>query len=185
MLKVAVTGAHGTGKTTLCNSLKRSLPDLGVCREVPRVIIEQVGDPDFFKRGHNTIDRQLLIFLYQLEEERKQARGHDILLCDRTPIDHLAYTLANHSRFSDSPEYIALKNLIADWLATFDLIFKVPIEFPLQDDGVREGAADFQTEIDRLIDRLYSELGTEVRVVKGTVEERTDIIKSVIQERLG
>ena len=111
MVKIAVSGAHGTGKTTLCEFLHRTSGaelDMAICREVPRIIIDRVGEPSFFKRGSNTVERQLLIFLYQLEEERKKGSGKNVLLCDRTPIDHLAYTLANHPKFRGSPEHTAL-----------------------------------------------------------------------------
>ena len=188
MLKIAVSGAHGTGKTTLCKYLEENtgaLIDLAICREVPRIIIQTVGDPDFFKRGHNTVARQLLIFLYQLEEERKQGVGKQVLLCDRTPVDHLAYTYANHADFRESEENAALLSLISEWLDTFDIIFKVPIEFPVHDDGVREGAADFQTEIDQAIDKLYEDFKVPMVLVTGTVEQRASIISQAIQERLG
>tara|TARA_R110001606_G_scaffold325391_1_gene472080 strand:+ start:1531 stop:2100 length:570 start_codon:yes stop_codon:yes gene_type:complete len=188
MLKIAVSGAHGTGKTTLCEFLEQNADrelDLAICREVPRIIIETVGDPGFFKRGSNTISRQLLIFLYQMEEERKKGAGRRSLLCDRTPVDHLAYTISNHGEFRNTEEYVALRSLIAEWLATFDIIFKVPIEFQVQDDGVREGAVDFQVEIDLLIDELYAEYLVPVVVVTGSVEQRAQTIHAAIQSKLG
>ena len=184
MVKIAVSGAHGTGKTTLCEFLERTKGadlDLAICREVPRIIIDRVGEQSFFKRGNNTVERQLLIFLYQLEEERKKGSGKKVLLCDRTPIDHLAYTLANHPEFRGSPEHAALNGLIEDWLKTFDLIFKVPIEFALHDDGIREGEADFQTEINAAIDDLYSEFQVSTIEVSGSVEDRAEQIAGAIR----
>ena len=175
IMKIAVSGAHGTGKTTICEHMLSRLSeshDLAICREVPRVIIDAVGDPHFFRRKNNTVERQFLIFLFQLEEERKQGEGRAILLCDRTPVDHLAYMLVNHPEFSKTPEFDALSRLIAPWLSTFDAIFKVPIEFELIDDGVREGAQKFQSSIDQKIDLLFDRFEVNPIIVTGSVEER-------------
>lgn len=95
MLKIALTGAHGTGKTTLVRRLQSSLAPLGrlaFCREAPRLIIERVGNEHFFRRGNNTPTRQALIFLEHMIEEQRRAEECDILITDRTLVDHLAYT---------------------------------------------------------------------------------------------
>ena len=71
-MKIALTGAHGTGKTTLTDALHRELSksySVEICREVPRVIIESVGDDEFFRRGNNTTLLQCLIFMFQIMED--------------------------------------------------------------------------------------------------------------------
>jgi len=187
LTKIAVSGAHGTGKTTICESLQAKYAEadwFAISREVPRIIVGAVNDSDFFKRGNNTIDRQLLIFLYQLEEERVRSDQKRILFCDRSPIDHLAYTLANHPSYEGTPEYQALEKLIKGWLMTFDRIYKVPIEFALEDDGVRESDLIFQKEIDKLIDRLYEKLGITCPEISGSVESRTAVLSDYIESKL-
>lgn len=186
-LKIAVSGAHGTGKTTLCENLQMRFMDtssLEICREVPRVIIETVEDQEFFRRENNTVVRQFLIFLYQMEEERTRGLSTHVLLCDRTPVDHLAYTLLNHPDFSETPECRALEKIISVWLSTFDQIFKVPIEFEVKDDGVREAASEFQKEIDRTIDHLYQKFDIRPSVVSGSVEDRARPIADLIANSL-
>lgn len=178
-MKLALTGAHGTGKTTLTNALRNHLLDshsVSICREVPRLIIDLTKEDEFFRRGNNTLLRQSLIFLYQAIEDHLMAVDADIVITDRTMIDHLAYTLALFPAFPQTQEYVALREAIASWMQTYDYIFKLPIEFDVIDDGVREGDADFQRAIDKQIDALYQNFGIEPIDISGSVGERVNSI---------
>lgn len=175
-MKVALTGAHGVGKTTLLNVLRDELGgpgEVAICREVPRVIIAAAGEDTFFRRGENTPLRQLLILFYQVIEEGLRRREADTVLADRTVVDHLAYTVVLFPELVNSPEYTAVLNAARLWLPGYDLIMKLPIEFAAVDDGVREADAEFQAEIDATIDRIYAELGVRPLVISGSIEQRT------------
>jgi predicted ATPase len=184
-MKVALTGAHGVGKTTLLSRLSQVLevPN-AVCREVPRLIIESASDEHFFRRGNNSPLRQFLILFYQLVEEDTRAREAALVLSDRTLVDHLAYTVALFPDIESTSEYAALMAAVRTWLPQYDLILKVPIEFPVSDDGVREGDVQFQRQIDQRIDALYRQLHVEPIDVRGTVEQRTTRAVQLIRERL-
>ena len=80
--------------------------------------------------------------------------------------------------FVEEPEYKPVHLAIERWLKTYDLIFKIPIEFQVMDDGVREGDADFQKKIDRKIDDLYDSFSIAPVIISGTVEERTRAVLS-------
>lgn len=175
-MKIALTGAHGVGKTTLLNVLKHELggpSEVAICREVPRVIIGAAGNDTFFRRGENTPLRQLLILFYQVIEEGLRRREADTVLADRTLVDHLAYTVVLFPEMVGCPEYTAILNAARLWLPEYDLIVKLPIEFAVVDDGVREADTEFQAQIDDAIDGLYAELGVRPVVISGSVEERT------------
>jgi len=124
-LRIAFTGAHGTGKTTLCNELASMLKghdDVVISREVPRVIVDTVGDPEFFRRGNNSLERQLLIFFYQATEDRFLTLKSKYVLHDRTMVDHLAYTTTLFPEFRKREEYTALISAIRTWLSQYDFI---------------------------------------------------------------
>lgn len=179
MKVVALSGAHGTGKTTLCRKLEEKLTDsckVSLCRAVPRVIIDEVKDRDFFRRGNNTPLRQFLIFIYKLWEEREKAVGADILICDRTVVDHLAYAIRLFPELMGSREMFAIEALAQNWIRAYDYVFKLPIEFPLQDDGVREADIEFQAEINQTIDQLYARFELIPTVVGGSLEDRVSAI---------
>lgn len=188
MTKIALTGAHGTGKTTLTAALKKELEAsmrTAICREVPRVIIDTVEQEEFFRRGKNTPLRQSIIFLFQVIEDFFQSRESDITISDRTMVDHLAYTLCLFPEFEREEEFIPLQSAIARWMGTYDLIFKIPIEFPVQDDGVREGDHEFQKQIDEKIDELYERLDIIPITISGTVEQRKLSVMSGVTSLMG
>ncbi|WP_269584426.1 ATP/GTP-binding protein [Roseibium sp. Sym1] len=178
-MKIALTGAHGTGKTTLTDTLHKSLSEsynTKVCREVPRVIIEAVGQDEFFRRGNNTPLRQCIVFLYQILEDHFKGLEAEILISDRTIIDHLAYMLDLFPEFQNEPEYKPIHKMIEQWMTTYDLIFKVPIEFQVKDDGVRESDLNFQQKIDKKIDELYINFGISPKIISGSVDMRTKLV---------
>ncbi|WP_299631760.1 AAA family ATPase [uncultured Roseobacter sp.] len=174
-MKLALSGAHGTGKTTLVNALYEELKDsrnVEICREVPRVIGEVVGDREYFRRGNNTELRQALIFLYQVMEDHLVGSDKDILISDRTMVDHLAYTDVLFPEFSGTSEFKVISDAVQRWLATYDYILKVPIEFKVQDDGTREADLSFQASIDQKIDEFYLKFGVNPVVITGSVSDR-------------
>ena len=61
------------------------------------------------------------------------------------------------------------------------MIFKLPIEFPAEDDGVREVDLKFQNDIDQQIDALYFLFGIVPIVVTGSVERRAETIKIALE----
>ncbi|MBO6561848.1 MAG: ATP-binding protein [Nisaea sp.] len=178
-MKIGLTGAHGTGKTSLAKNLQSNLIKINItkiCNETPRIIIDLVDDSTFFQRGKNTTLRQLLIFLFQATEDYFQEKEADILIADRTMIDHLAYTLDLFPEFENSAECNALIFSIKKWMQTYDHIFKIPIEFPLENDGVREEDINFQARIDQKIDALYDKFNIQPIPVSGSTQDRADFI---------
>lgn len=179
MRKIALTGAHGTGKTTLATELTKRLEGLGrvhACREAPRLIAESVGDPEFFRRGNNSPERQGIIFLEHVLEEQRQGTDCEILVTDRTLVDHLAYTAILFPEAERSLEFGVYKRITFETLDQYAAIFKVPIEFPLVDDGVREGDQEFQAAINDKIDDLYRQAGIMPQVVRGSVDQRASLV---------
>jgi thymidylate kinase len=164
LVKLTFVGAHGTGKTTLVNALAERIESLGikcsVTPEVPRIICESADDATYFRRGKNSLSKQILLLVGQPIYEVAAINGASILLCDRAILDHWAYT--RHLFMKELKEQEALSplsNLIAKHCQSYDFIFYVPIEFAPLDDGTREGDQDFQKAIDQEIRELLKTFG--------------------------
>ncbi len=182
-MKLALSGAHGTGKTTLITAVYDRLKDsqkIEICREVPRVIGDVVGEKEYFRRGNNTELRQCAIFLYQVMEDFFVHSRAEIVLSDRTMVDHLAYTEILFPEFGSTSEYEVVSNAVQRWLETYDHILKVPIEFQVEDDGTREADIAFQKAIDEKIDELYAKYGISPSTVTGSVLDRTSQVIGII-----
>jgi nicotinamide riboside kinase len=163
MTKVGVTGAHGTGKTTLVCVVAEAInkPFIReVARECPLPINEAA-----------TYETQKWILRHQIMKEMEHLG--EWVLTDRTSLDNLAYLyyLENIGRVNDQ-QLADYENIALPWGETYDMLFYVPIEFPLVDDGVRATSPRYQKDIDENIKMILDGEGYEYVTLKGSVEER-------------
>lgn len=186
--RIALTGSHGTGKTTLANALVADLAAKGLTAasvpEVPREVCTAAGDPEFFRRENNSLTRQItLLYGQPVFERRAEASGPSVVVCDRTVLDHWAYTTA---LFADALRGDGLDKVLASftssYMPSYDLIAYVPIEFGPVDDGTREGDVLFQQQIDQRIRDLLGEFAVNHLVVRGSVGERLDQLHTAIKQ---
>ena len=118
-MKIAITGAHRVGKTTLVEKLQEYLPEYD-SRIEPYYELEASGY-EFSERP--TADD----FLNQLEYSMQQILKSDTnVIFDRCPIDFLAYIHA----LDETRNIQSLYNRIEDTMKEIDLIVFVPVEVP-------------------------------------------------------
>ncbi|MBX7119724.1 MAG: ATP-binding protein [Gemmatimonadaceae bacterium] len=169
-LKVAFVGTHGVGKTTLCFDLAGQLKrlDLGVdiVKEVARRCPLPINE-------ETTRDAQEWILHSQVAEEIAAQAVYEVVICDRSVLDNYAYLVARAGR---TP---ALDALVADWIGTYDALFKVPVTAAPSFDGTRAVSRHFQLEIDATLERLIGDLG--VTVVRLDPEARDGWVPRVIE----
>src|SRR5215204_3817681 len=97
-MRIAVSGTHGTGKSTLIDAFLRAHPDFTHEPEPYTVLVEDFGEEfsavpcveDFFRQLEFNVDRL-----------RQHARAERVLY-ERCPIDFLAYIDALDSRSNDA-----------------------------------------------------------------------------------
>lgn len=177
-MKIAFTGAHGVGKTTLINSLKERLSqekDVEVTKEVPRIICELANEPEYFRRGNNTLPKQLVILLGQVVLEYNSKKSN-LLICDRTIFDHWAYTTYLFKEEINESLSTSIEHFLFEHMKSYDKIFYLPIEFEVQDDGTRESDKKFQSNIDTIILKNLKKNELEYIEITGSVEERTETV---------
>lgn len=99
MIKIAVSGTHSTGKTTVCKALYDLAISSGIdaCRipEAARIVFgERCGSQETLARDDRA-EIQRKIFLTQLRlEDEAVSGGHDLVICDRTLMDIVVYARA-------------------------------------------------------------------------------------------
>jgi hypothetical protein len=149
-MKLAFIGSHGVGKTTLCFDVAARLKrlDLGVdlVKEVARACPLPINKS-------TTLEAQSWILHTQIAEELAADSRYQVVVCDRSALDNYAYLVHQVGR---RPEY---DDLVRRWMETYHALFKVPILHPPSFDGTRDTSESFQSQIDRLIDRLLDQLG--------------------------
>jgi len=176
-MRIAVTGSHGVGKTTLISHLlgvlNKEEEKFKLLPETPRQAVE-LG----FTINENTpIETQFWIFAKQIEMEHL---AKNYFIADKCFIDLLAYS---KFLFLDKPEFLQVLNDIAKKaVANYNLVIYVPAgEFPIEDDGVRSTDPKFQKEIDRLVVDILNEFGVSYIKISGNREERIGKVLEIVE----
>jgi nicotinamide riboside kinase len=151
-MKIAFIGTHGVGKTTLCFELAAALKRLDLSVDLVKEVAR--GCPLPINR-ETTDAAQNWILHTQVAQEIELTAAFDAIVCDRAVIDNYAYMVQAAGR---RPE---IEPFIRHWMATYDLLVKVPVIAAPTFDGTRDTSVDFQTAIDRLLDQLLAEFAIE------------------------
>lgn len=171
---MAFTGAQGTGKTTILKEFESQ--GKNVITEVVRNLSK--NGVKINKDGGDA-DQKKIFSTYKKQLSVKDDKGY---ISDRCLIDVFAYTLylAQHNKVSKeivNSQFKALKKFVSD---NPDIIYcYFPIEFAVEDDGVRSLDEEYRKEIDNNIKSILSMLQIPFVIVKGTVRERVNIVNNV------
>jgi len=174
-LRIALTGSHGAGKTTLARALAEKLD---------KTLIADRARSAALETGVNHVrelreDRQkAMLFQYAVlvrqlaEEARRPLTG---FVSDRSTLDFLAYWQAYGLPENPAYEKVCLNN-------RYDLLVYVPAEFPPEEDGFRDPDPAFQREVDRRIRELLPLVPWPVVRVSGTLEKRAAAVLTRLRE---
>lgn len=113
LMKIAITGAHGSGKSTLITYVYSELKKKGL-----RVNLSpEVARSSLFLAANEKIPKmQMDLFGRQIAIEMTYSRNCDILLCDRSIFDILMYT---RLFFPDNPEAVSYTKSMASFCSEY------------------------------------------------------------------
>lgn len=137
--KIAVTGTHGTGKTTLAFQLAVEYKKMG---HNVKIVQEVARSCPFPLNKDMTKDTALWIYHAHMVKELEAARTHDVVICDRTFYDSFVYAKCNRIDLGELPW-----NLKLDLGNHYDQIFFVQPDMAIKEDGVRSVDYDFQQKV--------------------------------------
>lgn len=167
-MRIAVSGSHGTGKSTLVSALARKLPAYESVDEPYHSMLDEgyvFAAVPSFREFEQLLDRSLT--------ELTEPLPHDVLF-DRCPVDYLAY-LANLTRPKD--------HLLRRWIpevgeaiSRLELVVYVPIERPDRIPVHREEGRNLRRRVDETIREMLVEdgwgFGVTFLEVHGDFEDR-------------
>jgi nicotinamide riboside kinase len=163
-MKIAITGSHGTGKTTLANAVSEIL-SLPLIDETARQIINTIPKNIDYRDGLSS-DQRYLMQKTILQLQYFQESLFSNFVSDRASFDIKVYT-----------ELLTGQKIITEY-NRYDLVVYVPIEFELKDDGVRFVDLEFQKQISqKMKDLIHKEIPKgKVLEVQGSVSQRLNQI---------
>lgn len=177
-MKYCLTGTHSTGKSTLLAALKEVYPEAyfndsstrdATTKEERR--LEVITDQTQRNIYHKILEKEVMLDLV--------SRKRNVFM-DRSFIDFVAYTHAFYTRGHLSKNFRdAMVKELTKRLDYYDIVFYLPIEFEIVDDGIRSIDVELQKEVDSHIREMLSMFDSVV-TLKGTLDERIAQIRNSI-----
>lgn len=171
-MRIAISGSHRTGKSTLLSELAGFMPTYRTVDE-PYHLMEEDGHEFSHPPSIEDFEAQLERSIEELREAGEK------VLFDRCPLDLLAY-IAVHDE-ADSFDLDAWLPKVRDALQTLDLVVFVPIEereriaFAASDDGEEDRTAVDEKLRELVVEDPY-EFGLRVIEVHGDLESRAQAV---------
>lgn len=167
-MRIAVSGTHGVGKSTLIEEFLRLHPEFEHEPEPYEVMVDDYGEEFSAEPRVEDFLRQLE---FNLERLGQHARDEKVIY-ERCPLDFLAYINALDSSVSD-----ALMERISDAMRQLDLIVYLPL------DDASDGE---YPKLRRAMDHQLSEIltSTNVAVVEatGSSAQRLRIVENALMD---
>jgi nicotinamide riboside kinase len=189
----AVTGAQGTGKSSLIRGVKDSLHTVGGdiihFESESRILWKEFMTMYHLKDWQDASPEIKVLFQFALNTKRA-AQICEVIkydkdaILDRSTLDSAAYVIKhmNDGTMDKTIGFYLLKES-EKILRLVDVTFFLKPEFPLEDDGFRSFSPEEQYEISGIMEDLLIKWDVPYMVLSGDVEQRVRTVHSVIDNR--
>ena len=168
-------GSHGTGKTTLCKALKEIDSSIAIRDGVSRPVKIAKNKTGMSSYQEQAVINELTKFYWEYNKDFNN------LFLSRSPLDVEVY-----SRVFGWDD---LANDMENWIRTSGMLkedvnyFYIPIEFELENDGVRFTDIDLQKKVDKELKKSIKKYNLKVTKLTGSVEDRIKQIQNSKTEK--
>lgn len=147
---IAIEGTHACGKTTLVHALTAHYRAQGIqvtCTGEPARTSPFTEETVIYGRGEFDLALEVDLFGAQLSTQLRAARHHDLLICDKTVMNVLAYARLVLDAPTGSQTAAVLKAMEAfctAWAPVYDAVFFCPDQYQQPDDPFRAKVGHLQ-----------------------------------------
>ncbi len=178
-MRIAVSGTHRTGKSTLIDEFLRQHPDFVHEPEPYTVLVEELGEEFSAEPCVDDFLRQLEFNITRLKQHQRGER----VIYERCPIDFVAYIECVSATTSTG----SVLDKVRESMQHLDLIVYLPIDNTI--DAGDEEFPKLRKAVDRRLNAIYNEddLGiisaSELVIVEATgpVEKRLRAVEAAIK----
>ena len=183
MKRIAITGSHGVGKTTLCHCIMQHYkPQKKV--EANLFLARNLISHGYPLNKEATSESYIQYIIAQLSAEQSHI-GCDIFISDRTLLDPLAYETVN-AIYEQSSVPRSIRDLLLHvWLMEkeqYDLFVFVPIEFPMPFDNVRPKDELYRLRVEQEILYYLNKYNIRYLYVGGSISQRCKCVFDAIDK---
>ncbi len=155
-MRIGISGAAGTGKTTLAEALAEHL-EVPMVGDPTRTALEERGRTSW--RGiTDPVERRKIrmrMFNIKMREEKEPAG----FVSDKTVVDFLAYWLLNQASFEYSGRTLDLYDMVREHASIYDHVLLLPWRREITADGKRNDDPVHALKIQAQVEGLYQVLG--------------------------
>ena len=174
-MRIAVSGTHCTGKSTLIDEFLRTHTDFVHEPEPYAVMVEELGEEFSAEPCVEDFERQLE---FNIDRLKQHERGERVIY-ERCPIDFLAYIECR------SPQTTSVTDEILDAMQRLEMIVYLPIENTIESDEFPK----LRKAVDRRLNAIYNEddLGivsaSNLKIVEATgpIEKRLRTVEAAMK----
>jgi len=162
---VAVEGTRANGKTTLVHALTALYRARGVlvdCTGEPARTSPFIEETVIHGKGAFDLVTEVDLFAAQLTATLRASRHHDLLICDKTIVNVLAYARMVLPAPPGSPDAAvldAMAGFCGAWGPTYDAVFYLPDRYQQPADAFRAKVAHLQDETATAVRDAYAAVG--------------------------
>ena len=145
-MKIAIVGTHSSSKTTLAYALALHYKNMD---KSVQVVTESARRCPF---DLASLEGAKWMLFTLLKEEVEAEQGHQVIICDRSSADVIAYRRASGQEF---PAY--LEELALSHLESYDKIIYLKPSRRIVDDGFRDVNEDYRRDVKEEFDKIFGE----------------------------
>lgn len=178
-MKIAFTGTHGVGKSTLLDTILKEYPQFHGQHD------NYSDSGKFFKEKLLDVLNKESLQLFFYARHLYRVRVNEDLVADRAVLDALCYTKYEYDRGNFSKVmFDFLETVTFDLLKEYDCLFWLRPEFKLVGEDKRPEDIEYQMEIDKIFEEYMAKAAAIVPVIRltGSVEERMTVIREQIKK---
>ena len=166
MMKIAFSGAHGTGKTTSVLEKAKELKIKYPTKTVG-VLSENAINCPLPINQEATTESQLWIFGDQLRKEIEMTTKFNILVCDRSIFDTIAYT----KLVNEDVAFHMFGMIVRGFVETYDTIYFKRIQNNdfFVADGLRDTDREYRQKVEDALEYMFNivrEMKLNVKIIE-------------------